>query len=504
MRLALLLMLLQSLPMGSRPIGSAFTTTLIQHPTNLSCTTAACSVTTTATTAGNILVFWSAVEYVGTGSFANVMDFSSVTDNGTAETWKHCPNSVVNDANASDTTLFALDCWYVESAAGGATSVTGTWTLVGLPGGAPKIDSWFVEYHPSATAHYNTGNALSIQTSCANCVGPAGLLSGSNAVSQAIIYPTTSGAAHVTAASAPYSNPADFDNTNNIFGASAGALNQTTYSAITWTQANSGNPRYAASSAFGSNATPALTGNIFLDWHTCTNGAGLSTVCGNASTSSGWSVTGDTSNSSTGATTCTATIASSLPAPVIVNGVSNSGSASSIDFCGVTNTSGTHIGYYLVNNPTGLMSMSVGFSIKSSCPATGIDCASTVRLGTIFGDVLSIHFSPLGDGHFCLENPNVGCTGHEGGTYAANTVYRVNLLMTGYSAGTSKMRVCTDGPGGTALQNLTTSGPATDHTISFTEVGITGEEPTTAGITYEVRNLVAGTGDIYGLTSGCF
>jgi len=273
----------------------------------------------------------------------------------------------------------------------------------------------------------------------------------------------------------------------------------------TWTQANSITPTYFSFASFGSNPTPTRTANLLLDWSTCSNGAAVSTTCGGTSTFTGWFAVQDSSAAGAGATTCTSPIGSSLPATTTINGVQHTGS-STIDFCGVTSTSGTNIGYYDVTLPyMGLMSTAVGFTIESTCPAN-VECGSTVRLvgGT---EHASLHLSPLGDGHFCLESTGTGggCSSSEGGTYAANTAYRVNFLTSGYTtAGADKMVVCTDGPGGSVLVgSITGPGTSSQHYMNELDIGLTGEEPTTSGYHYYIRNIVVAPGDLFS-TAGCF
>jgi hypothetical protein len=66
------------------------------------------------------------------------------------------------------------------------------------------------------------------------------------------------------------------------------------------------------------------------------------------------------------------------------------------------------------------------------------------------------------------------------------------------------MTVCADGPGGAVLGTVTNSaGPAS---VSFNVgmvLGVNGEEPATAGYTYEWRNAVFSIGGRYSTTS-CF
>lgn len=425
--------MLQSIS-NSKAASTALTWTVTQHPTTFNSTTAATSVTTTSTTAGNLLILWSAVRYTGTG-FASTMAFSAASDNGTAETWVHCPQSVVNDALSSDGTLYALDCWYVLSAAGGATSVTATWTLTGLTGSSQKVDVDLLEVHPSSTPiYYDTGNAKYNPATCSSCTGPAGLLSGtSDFVSQAIIYPDLSGATVVTGVGAPYSNPTDIENTNHVYAAFAGALNQSSYSVPTWTSATSIVNTYSSSVAFSGNASPAPSGNMFIDFSSCSNGSALTVVCVQNSTTTAWGTSPvvDISSMGTGSTAATSVISSNLPATTTINGAAKTG-GSTLDFKGVTSATGTAVGFVdfgfgsVGGETMKFGSMTVGYTYRSSCVASG-DCGAMVRLIDSNGNYAVGHASPSGNAKFCLESSNGGCK-DTGATYAINTNYRINML----------------------------------------------------------------------------
>lgn len=461
------------------------TFTLIQHPTTFSCTTVACAVTTSSTTAGNLLVLWSAARYTGTGN-AKIEALTSVTDNGTAETWVHCPNSAINDANSSDATLFALDCWYVLSAAGGATTVTATWEMTGLTGSSQKVDATVIEYHPSATPiFFDAGNTKYTSTSCSSCTGPPGLLSGtSDLVSQAAIFPDFSGFTVTTAVSAPYSNPTDLENTNHIYGAFAGALNQSSYSVPTWTAGGSHQPSYYSSVAFSSNATPAPTANMLLDSSGGSNGGTPTTTTLKASIFSGWAIaTGgavDISSMGTGMKYATSVISSNLPATTTINGVAKTG-GSTLDLKGTTNVGGNGIGYIEVAfgefELGSYQPLTLGYTFRSTCPAN-TECGASVRLLDANSGYAMAHVSAAGNGLFCLESSNGSACQNSGASYAINTNYRVNVQKNPratatagtvtFSNGSAVITFANTFAAGQGVQFKTTGGLPTNFAINTT------------------------------------
>ena len=472
--------------------------TLIQHPTKFNCTTASCTLTVTSTTAGNLLVLMSDVQYVGTG-FAKLMYTSAPT--GTSETWVHATNYTINDAASSDATLYAKEMWYALSSVGGTTSITIPWTLSGLTTSSQKVNVEMIEYHPSITPiFYDTGNALFRSSACSTCGTPAGLNSGAHdVVVQSVIYPSIDGATVATGVGSPYSSPTDLENTNHVFSGFAGALNQSSYTTANWTSATSIAPVYLSTASFGENASPTLTANILIDFSGCTNGSALTTTCVGNSTFTGWDTSQDASEMGPGVTATTDAIGTGFTTTTI-NGVQRTGS-STLNFHGVTAVSGTNIGKYNVSvNSQGLAQFAIGFTIKSSCTAAA-DCGATVRLDAVgsVGDTLAAHLSPLGAGNFCLESSTgAGCSGAAvGGTYAANTAYRINMFWDG-TGGSHKMVVCNDSSRGTVLASLTNTGST--GAVNNIGIGISGEEPTTAGLTYDIRNVKDGTFS----TSSCF
>jgi hypothetical protein len=95
---------------------------------------------------------------------------------------------------------------------------------------AGNLDVELYEVHRSTgTATYDTGSASTTLTSCTSCTPPSITLAGPDFVA------TWGGFFQVPSISSPYSNPNDIDNVN-VFGGFAGALNQSSYSAATWSQ----------------------------------------------------------------------------------------------------------------------------------------------------------------------------------------------------------------------------------------------------------------------------
>lgn len=226
------------------PTGAAWT--LIQHPHNYTCsyssaapTTLHCAVTATATTAGNLLIFLSSVFQNGTGISA-LLTSSASGDS----TWTHC--SVCYFPEQYETKEWEIvDAWYILSATGGATSFTFSWNILldeCNGAGGCFVDAELLEVHRSTgTATFDAGNAngsgATGSADCTSCVGPALTLSGtSDYIAQWMGY---GGDSIVGISGAAYTNPIDIDNTN-VFGAFAGALNQSSGAAQTWTGTASG------------------------------------------------------------------------------------------------------------------------------------------------------------------------------------------------------------------------------------------------------------------------
>lgn len=487
---------------GSTPV----TWTIVQHVINKSNTTVACAVTVSAINAGNLVIYSSSAAYSGTvATFDTGMDLSSVT--GSGETFVKADPFSINDAASSDATIYANGTYYTLSAVGGETSISGTWTLNGLGTPTQKTTCEVVEVHPSATPiFFDTANSFYNTNSCTSCGAPAGLLNGN---SDYVFQSGTSPSLAFTAISGTYSNPFDSDSgSNNVHAQFAGALNVASYSAPNWTEASGHQPNYLSFAAFTGVANPSPTFNLYIDFSGLTNGVSPTNTTFGNSVHSGWGTAGsDVTSSSTGMTGCTPGSGNSLmPVAVLVNGTSYTGSTGTLDLCGVTNATGTHTGYVgfgFCGGQCAPSSAMVAFSMKSSC-AANVECGAQIRLVTSFSHYAIPHLSPNGDGHFCLETDGAGasCSISEGGTYAPNTWYRINYTLT-VGGGTDRMVVCNDGPGGSVVMSTTALNNADVAGIADLQVGITGEEPTTVGTTYEWRNVLFIPGTMLYSTSRC-
>ena len=476
---------------------------MVQH-TSSTCTTSTCADTITATAAGDLLVLWSAATYSGTdpGTPGNAhnADFTAASGDST---WTHCPNQIVNYVD-NVSTAHALDCWYILSAKGGAASVSATWTFTGLTSPTYAVADELVELKPSSTPiYYDTGNATDNFTNCStSCTGPAGLLSGTDAVLQATILSSLP-----TGIGAPYGTPDIVSNVNAGFSV---ALNQATYTAPVWQGTTSGNPNFYSTIAFGNNPNPIPTFDFLMDFNKCTVGSAPTAAClTNSAVTGEFQTTPYLSNMGPNLLVTNTGPSSLLPlTPTIVNGTPttaenplNLGCTTAVGNGTTPNCGSVTVGVDMV--PT---SISIGYTIESSCPATGVDCGATggifSRDGVLDFDVL--HLSPLGNGKICFETKNgSGCTGQTQLDYAPNTAYRVNMQINNYPATTNYITVCEDGPGGAVLGSWTngaTSGNAVENTMVL---GFSGEEPMVAGYTYSWRNVVVSlTGRIS--STSCF
>jgi hypothetical protein len=208
------------------PFASSVTWNVVQHPSNYTCTATgsgnhSCTVTASATTAGNLLILASSV-YNNT---AVSPTFVSASGDGT---WTHCPICAgASNSGSSDTT----DAAYILSATGGATSFTFTWAFTS--GTSDDIDVELYEVHRSTgTAIYDTSNANG-NTACSSCSGPSVTLTGTDFVAVWGAFNDT-----ITMPGSPYTNPSDSENAN-VGGGFAGALNQTSYSTPVFGMASS-------------------------------------------------------------------------------------------------------------------------------------------------------------------------------------------------------------------------------------------------------------------------
>ncbi|HEX4284564.1 MAG TPA: hypothetical protein VHZ28_05695 [Terracidiphilus sp.] len=470
--------------------------TLVQQ-TSSTCTSSPCADEITSTTQGNLLVLFSEAKYSGTGS-AIAATFSGASGDGT---WTHCPNSVMNYV-AGVNPAYALDCWYTLSSAGGATSVSATWTFAGLTSPGYAIADELFELHPTSTpVYYDTGNASTNFINCSTtCTGPAALLSGPDAVLQAAMLSSLP-----TAISTPYAAP---DILSNVKGAFSSALDQSSYSLPTWQGTALSNPNLYSTAAFGNNPSPTPTLDLLIDFSACTPGAAPTIACLANSTFTGAHPSGP-SLSSMGPNLIVTNNgpSSSLPiGPTIFNGLSKTGTNTPNLGC-TTSGSGNSCGPVGVGFDMVPTSISIAYTVESSCPvAPGVDCGA---IGGIFSkagalDFDVVHLSPLGNGKICFETQGgSGCTPQTMLDYTPNMAYRVNMQINNYPAPTNFMTVCADGPGGAVLGTWSNGAVAAYAVDDVLVLGISGEEPKVAGYTFSWRNVaVSFTGQFS--TTSCF
>lgn len=464
----------------------------VQHP-NGTCTSQPCTMTVSSTGVGNLLIFWSSINYTGSGGAALEFAFTGAADNGTSETWQHCPNSMVS---RSGSPALAIDCWYILNSAGGATSITSTWAFNGFTGPTYAINNELIEYHPSAQpVYYDTGNASSYTSTCTSCSGPSGILQGTHdVISQAFTNVNGSVVSEITS---PYNISSFPDVIANVPTAFAGSLNQSSYSVPTWTRASSASfPVLTTYVAFSLDPVPTYSPNFdwFLDMSACSNGSQLTATCLNNSTSTGLakSVTG--SGIGTNLIASTGGPSSLLPQPVIVNGVSYTGNSTLNASC--TTGSGSPAcgeAIAVVAGYGAAQPLAVGYTFQSSCPSNGIqDCGASGGLsgGGSSSDYATFHVSPLGDGFLCLEVFGPGCSVTPNIIYTPNKAYRIDILLPQGPNPAAVMVVCNDGPGGTVINTIQNTGTATVNLNTNFAIGFTGEEPVVAGYLYYWRNIV--------------
>lgn len=216
--------------------GGGVTWTLIQHPTNFTCAgttgvaTQTCSVTTAATTAGNLLVLVS-------GSFVGAqISVAPAFGSATGDSLTHCPSQLGNEQYAANS-YESVDCAYILSATGGATTFSFSWQY-NSSGGGYDINVGLYEYHRSTgTATYETcaggGTAACVvlSSSCTTCTGPVPTVTGTD-----IVIASNSNENDCTAIASPFntSPSPDVDN-SNVFGITGWSLSQTSGNAAVYT-----------------------------------------------------------------------------------------------------------------------------------------------------------------------------------------------------------------------------------------------------------------------------
>jgi hypothetical protein len=195
-------------PGGGGP--PSVTWTLVQHPSNVTCSGTDCTITGLTITAGDLLI--AAGTYFANGGAV----FSSVTGGGV---WTHCPASAAL-INYTGIDFVSSDCAYILSAGGGA-GITVDWAWsTGVPFSALEF---YEVKRSTGTATYDTGGTITY-ANCGSCTGPSLTISGaSDYIAQWGSFDNT-----VTPpGTAPWLTPNDSDNSNTD-SVWLGAINQTT------------------------------------------------------------------------------------------------------------------------------------------------------------------------------------------------------------------------------------------------------------------------------------
>lgn len=216
---------------------SAVSWTLTQHPSKLNCSTAACSVTVTATTAGNLLLLLGA-HFQNNGTAAV---FSSASGDGT---WTHCPSQAGTSTSGQSQ---QVDCAYILSATGGATTLTFTW---GAGGATISSDVVLLELHRSTgTATYETcagGGATACtttSTTCSPCTGPTPTVTGNADVCAQWISTQN----QATAVNSPWNvSPSPTIDLSNVEAGFGWSLVETSGHSSSWTMSSGGVTSMAA------------------------------------------------------------------------------------------------------------------------------------------------------------------------------------------------------------------------------------------------------------------
>lgn len=214
----------------------AVTWTVIQHPFNFACGGTGtvnilnCTVTASAITAGNAVLFSEAI--YGAGAVTPPSFNYASGDNFT-----HCP-AVQTAVQYTTEGWETADCFYLLSAAGGNTSFTFSVNFY-QTGPSYGMDAHLVEIHRSTGAAVFDTSALATRISCTNCAGPTLELGGSD-----YVYVFAAVGSTPSAVSSPYTQPQDLEPLL-VEGVFAGAVNQTSYAVPLITQSP------AASAAIG-------------------------------------------------------------------------------------------------------------------------------------------------------------------------------------------------------------------------------------------------------------
>ena len=214
--------------------GGGVTWTLVQHPHNWTCTSTAsgnlaCTVTATATTAGDGLLL--ALSYYAAVTTAGVPTYVSASGDST---WTHNAGCAASGFNTASGDVYSgTDCAYIANATGGATSLVMTYNFTNVK----TVDGVFMDLElyevkrSTGTPSIDVLNAAPSNSCTATCTGPTLALTGTDYVAEwaATCNPPT-------VPGSPWTNPSDVDTANNQIAGFLGALNQTSVSALTYSQ----------------------------------------------------------------------------------------------------------------------------------------------------------------------------------------------------------------------------------------------------------------------------
>jgi hypothetical protein len=191
-----------------------------------------------------------------------------------------------------------------------------------------------------------------------------------------------------------------------------------------------------------------------------------------------------------------------LGVPAAISSVNYDG-IGGLGYGGTTTSGGTGVGIVSFENLTGAgASVTVGYDVYTNCPYTiGTDCGA--QGGLYGGTSYSVsHLRQFGSYPYM----SVVMENHEGGTIIYNPLpnqsslhLRVNVQMN--TSGNSYMVVCD--PNNRFLYNWTMT--AATNAASIITVGVSGEEPTTAGYNFRYWNYVwNASGAGFKLNGPCF
>lgn len=196
---------------------------------------------------------------------------------------------------------------------------------------------------------------------------------------------------------------------------------------------------------------------------------------------------------------------SNYPSQISVNSILYNGSGS-LGIQGTTSTTGTNVGFISAQWVTPTPSAAAALYVEWSCPSTGnIDCGALGGLFTYPSGkyaVFHVKNSSGVQGIYLESSGQIGQTSPI--TVSPNTVYLINLQQNGGTGNSDYMTVC-NATGTTVLGSVSQPNGISDtNQPSFYYTGITGEEPTTSGYTYEWDNIAVDTTGAAFSATGCF